>query len=870
METLTFIGLANYKPSTNYLVNIIFKSTGSEKTTYQYNFSSQSALPTTNWKNIPTLTDVTIPANREISAQLDTTVIIGGTQYYLYIKSITSINTIWQTSTAVIATNGINTIINYIDNLQIIISNGGSINNSNSQPISTHTINSNVIYSGTTASINIPSIYNNDFPIFIMSNLSLSIVNSLTSTSTRGSINIVGYSTSTLSSSGGIVLLNPTSISGNITLNGMSNANNSFGINTNNNIINIINIITIITISGNVTLNGMSTGSNSSGIGIRNSTINATNTVIINGNAIGDSNTRGIYVNGIFNIIGYVTINGTSLTGGIHGIYIDGVINVNNITDNVIFNGKGPGSGIIFKPLIANPFPSINSKGIFILNGIGPIGINFFNEVSNITGNVTLNGTSNSTLVANSGITINTGATTDFLINDNVILNGTSNGNSSHGINCISTRIITTGNVIFNGIKTQAGGNGNGIRLQTNISIINTQGNLTLNGIANGNSVTNYGILSSALNAIIIGNIILNGKGYRGIGITNPCNIAFNVKIYGISLNSNGNSIWIEAAITIQDVFFIITISDFISPYIRRSGNNTITGFINIQINPSSMLSLYKKYNLLENIPANNIGTMTGLFNTIRWNIIPTSVNNWALVTVASKLNGVISGRNIVIDDKYYILLPNGNIIQQYIKLYNVTSILEIQSILVTSSKNGTILYISDDNIVKVIANGLYGITSIMQDNNKNIYYTIIRNKLFYIYKLGTNGNAEKLLLQGQGENIEIFYSYGNMIVVNTDTNIILTYKFVYDIMLEFIYKNDVFNLGIITNIINNNGTLLFLFNNNTIYKFNTFMNMINIYQNNINYSGIALTDYTLYGIINNGGILSSTKLLFGYILTNN
>ena len=863
METLTFIGLANYKLATsNYLVNIIFKSTGSEKTTYQYNFSLTEQLPAI-WLPIPTLTDVTIPANREISAQLDTTVIIGGTQYYLYIKSITSINTIWQTSTAVIVTNGINTINDYITNLQIIISNGGSIDNSNLQPISTHTINSNVIYSGTTASINIPSIYNNDFPIFIMSNLSLSIVNSLTSTSTRGSINIVGYSTSTLSTSGGIVLLNPTSISGNITLNGMSNANNSFGININN-------IITIITISGNVTLNGMSTGSNSSGIGIRNSTINATNTVIINGNAIGTNNTRGIYVNGIFNIIGYVTINGTSLTGGIHGIYIDGVINVNNITDNVIFNGKGPGSGIIFKPLIANPFPSINSKGIFILNGIGPIGINFLNEVSNITGNVILNGTSNSTLAANSGININTGATTDFLINDNVILNGTSNGNSSHGINCISTRIITTGNVIFNGIKTQAGGNGIGIRLQTNISIINTQGNLTLNGIANGNSVTNYGILLSALNATINGNIILNGKGYRGIGITNPCNIAFNVKIYGISLNSNGNSIWIEAAITIQDVFFIITISDFISPYIRRSGNNTITGFINIQINPSSMLSLYKKYNLLENIPANNIGTMTGLFNTIRWNIISTSSNNWALVTEESRLvNGDISGSNIVIDDKYYMLLPDGVITFKY-TLYDVTFILETQSILVTSSKNGTILYISDDNIIKVIATGLYGITTIMQDNNKNIYYTIIRNKLFYIYKLGTNGNAEKLLLQGQGENIEIFYSYGNMIVVNTDTNIILTYKFVYDIMLKFIYKNDVFNLGIITNIINNNGTLLFLFNNNTIYKFNTFMNMINIYHNNINYSGIALTDYTLYGIINNGGILSSTKLLFGYILTNN
>ena len=43
---------------------------------------------------------------------------------------------------------------------------------------------------------------------------------------------------------------------------------------------------------------------------------------------------------------------------------------------------------------------------------------------------------------------------------------------------------------------------------------------------------------------------------------------------------------------------------------------------------------------------------------------------------------------------------------------------------------------------------------------------------------------------------------------------------------------------------------------------------MIQIYFNNINYAGIAISNNTLYGIINNGGILSSEKLIFGYIIS--
>ena len=693
METLTFIGLANYKPSTNYLVNIIFTSTGSEKTTYQYNFSSQSALPTTNWKNIPTLIDVTIPTNREISAQLDSGNDTANINYYLFIRASNSINTIWLQSATNVTKNTIinNLISNYTTNLLTTTVNCGSINTITSQSISTYSITNNIIYTSNTniTIINIPVIYNQtNGPIFIMSDYPLTIANSLTSTLNSSSINIVGTSTGTI----------------------------NYG----------IKIGAAITITGNITLNGKGTG----------------------------TDCNGIYINSAVILSGNVTLNGTG--NGTQFGYGIRIIKESIIKDSVILNGLATGT---------------TAWGIS-LEGTGII---------TIEGNVRLNGTGNGTQFGY-GIKI----VKESSIKDSVILIGLATGNTANGILIEGTGIITI------------------------------EGSVKLNGLATG--------------------------------IT-------------------GSGIYINGTLTITGaVIFIITITNSTLPYIKKN-SGTLSGLINIIINPSSNLAVPGNYNLFQNISANNIGTMTGLFNTIRWNIIPTSVNNWALVTVASKLNGVICGRNIVIDDKYYILLPNGNIIQQYIKLYNVTSILEIQSILVTSSKNGTILYISDDNIVKVIANGLYGITSIMQDNNKNIYYTIIRNKLFYIYKLGENGNTNTLILQGQGENIEIFYSFGNIIVVNTDTNIISIYKFLYDIKLEFIYKKDVSNLGIITNIINNNGTLLFLFNNNTIYKFNTF-NMVNILYTNISYTGIALSNNTLYGIIDNGEILYSEKLLSNYIIS--
>ena len=564
---------------------------------------------------------------------------------------------------------------------------------------------------------------------------------------------------------------------------------------------------------------------------------------------------RGIVIGAEIIITGNVTLPGTGGTGGTArtggrggiGIVIDSNI---SITNNVILHGMGGdgvasgvggggGNGIVIEATITN-----SSTSNVILHGTGGDGKNSsFIQLGGFGG------------VAGIGIVIGT----EIIITGNVILHGTGGSGGTgrqggRGIN-ISASIIITGTLTLEGGGGKGGDSnpgvviggtgGRGISISTAITN-NSTGNVSLRGMGGDGIVGGIGIsISTAIRNNSTGNVVLHGtSGAGGLGIS------------------------ISATVTItSNVFFIITITNSTLPYIRRE-SGTITGLINIIIDPSSTLSIPGYYNLFVNIPAINIGTMTGLFNNITWKIISTLVNNWVLVTIASKFDGSISGSNIVIGDKYYILSPSGNIIFKYI-LKDVTSILETQSILVTSSKNGTIIYISDDNIVKVIATGLYGITSIMQDNNKNIYYTIIAQKLFFIYKLGTNGNADNLVLQGQGENINIFYSFVNIIVVNTDTNIISIYKFLYDIKLEFIYKKDVSNLGIITNIINNNGTLLFLFNNNTIYKFNT-INMINIYFTNTSYVGIALTNNTLYGIINNGGIPYSEKLLSGYLLTNN
>ena len=127
MATLRFIGLANYKPSYNNLVNIIFNSDKPDKTTYQYNFSTSSS----SWQNIPTLIDVTIPALQEISAQLDTNTT--DAKYYLYIRSITSsgvmsLNTIWQQSTSLTNTNSIS---NYISDYTLRGTNTTATGSSN-------------------------------------------------------------------------------------------------------------------------------------------------------------------------------------------------------------------------------------------------------------------------------------------------------------------------------------------------------------------------------------------------------------------------------------------------------------------------------------------------------------------------------------------------------------------------------------------------------------------------------------------------------------------------------------------------------------------------------------------------------------------
>ena len=244
MATLTFIGLANYKPSINNLVNIIFTSNESDKTTYQYLFSaSERTANPTDWINIPTLTNVKIPANTEISAQLQISAGIITTInniYTLYIReyngTVTSNNIIWQTSTTnpgydptTTTVPSINldeiTTTTYLNNLVLYSTTiGGSKNNSDFEP-SPFTVNpyitSNIIYTSVAATIKSMPEYTSNIPLFIMSKSTIILQCNLNTTST-GSINIVGTGDDNSSGNGGDGILIDViiSITGNVTLHG--------------------------------------------------------------------------------------------------------------------------------------------------------------------------------------------------------------------------------------------------------------------------------------------------------------------------------------------------------------------------------------------------------------------------------------------------------------------------------------------------------------------------------------------------------------------------------------------------------------------------------------------------------------------------
>ena len=518
MTILTFIGLVNYKSSDVNLVNIIFKSDSSDKTTYQYNFSDSLGLPTL-WYDIPTLIDVTIPDNTEISAQLNTET-VDNDIYYIYIRaynSISSINTIWQKSntTPLSAITNI-AITNYTDNLQSYTTlEGGSINNNTTNSTSIGTITSNIIYTINETRIIIPTniTYISLIPLFIMSNSTITLSSGLNTNS--GSINIVGTATSAL---GGIYIDTAITIIGNVTLNGTAKYSNGIFISA-----NIIN-----NSSGNLILNGTS----SIGYSIYISA-NISGNVTLNGTGT----THGIYINTAITISGNVTLNGTArriYKNGIHknGIHKNGIhkngIHINAeiiILGNVILNGIVSASGIYGDGIFISGNIINNSSNNLTINGTSTSGYGIYiGSVMAITisGNVILNGTG---IVNGDGIYIEAPST----ISGNVILNGISL--IGYGI-YINAPITNIDNIIFNGTAS----NGNGIHIVATITNID---NVIFNGTtSNGNGIYLVGIIKN------IGNVILNGKAIEGYDIY----IGDDITITGIFI-LNGTDININASI---------------------------------------------------------------------------------------------------------------------------------------------------------------------------------------------------------------------------------------------------------------------------------------------------------------------------------
>jgi len=237
------------------------------------------------------------------------------------------------------------------------------------------------------------------------------------------------------------------------------------------------------------------------------------------------------------------------------------------------------------------------------------------------------------------------------------------------------------------------------------------------------------------------------------------------------------------------------------------------------------------------------------------------------LIPLNANGSAIISSSYISVENNVYKIQSNGSIILYATIIGNIGGIQESKSILVTLPNFGTITDISYNNRY-IVADGLVGITSITIDNYDNIFYTILSSpNTFNVYMMG----YDKQLIQDVGKNINIFYSFNNLITVDSNTNTIKTYmlvetsyQFRIDISANLISSINTKNLGSINCIINNNGNLIFLFNNNTIYKLvNNIMKLI--ITTTINYSGIAIANNKLYGIIYNGNNLTTNILLSVY-----
>jgi len=419
MSNLILKGFANFinnstGSTTNY-VYVTFSSTISASYTYAI-VNLHTTVPPNSFNNIPYLSYNGIPITISNSNNITVEIPIGiiATDYTVFIKSSNGTIIFQQSTTMGAVSSLLNTITDFsigssnITSIQT--STGGYIIGSN---ITFTTICSNIFNTSVSLDINTgTNNYNSSYPLYIMSNDTITISSNISPSGT-GPIIVVGSSIAGVNNGINCSLAN---LSCNNTTFFGSGAN--FGISFNNNITFANNIIlngtgdngisftNNITFLGNATLNG----NGNSGNGIifintvtfsNNATINASgeNGISFNGNVIFSSSIilNGVGINGI-GILFEATVIFSSTTT-LTGIGYESGIDFNSATivtflNNATLTGTGSSNnsfGIVINGSISSLYGVATFTGT---SGVGGIGINT-NINTKTIGNFILNGIPN-------------------------------------------------------------------------------------------------------------------------------------------------------------------------------------------------------------------------------------------------------------------------------------------------------------------------------------------------------------------------------------------------------------------------------------------------------------------------------------------
>ena len=159
-------------------------------------------------------------------------------------------------------------------------------------------------------------------------------------------------------------------------------------------------------------------------------------------------------------------------------------------------------------------------------------------------------------------------------------------------------------------------------------------------------------------------------------------------------------------------------------PNIKNSGG-TISGTINISIDPSSNLSIPGIYNLLENIPEGNIYTKSGFVNNMNWELIhrPPDSNNWHLET---SIKTITSGIQPVATSTQMRWISD--------RIQPVATSTQIQRV---GIKDG-VMMLSSDRIQSPVATNMQWISATIPDwIKKNYTWKIVLIVILVLFVLG-------------------------------------------------------------------------------------------------------------------------------------